>query len=242
MGELEGRVAIVTGAAGGVGSEISAVFQREGAEVVGVDLAGDDCFLADLSRPDGNRAMVDEAIRRHGRLDTLVLNAGLQHLSPIGEFPDEKWDHLLSVMVSGPFHAIKAAWPHLTAKPGGRIIVTGSSLSVVGEEYKAAYVTAKHAVVGLMKVAALEGGPLGLTANALAPGLVWTGLMEGQLADQMRLRNLTREQLLERIDMYQPVRAATPNDVAELMSFLASDRASGISGTLVPVDLGVLIT
>jgi 3-hydroxybutyrate dehydrogenase len=242
MGELEGRVAIVTGAAGGVGSEIGAVFQREGAEVVGVDLAGDDCFRADLSTPDGNRAMVEEAIRRHGRLDTLVLNAGLQHLSPIGEFPDEKWDYLLSVMVSGPFHAIKAAWPHLTAKPGGRIIVTGSSLSVIGEEYKAAYVTAKHAVVGLMKVAALEGGPLGLTANALAPGLVWTGLMERQLTDQMRLRNLTREQLLERINMYQPVRAAEPNDVAELMSFLASDRASGISGTLIPVDLGVLIT
>ncbi len=242
MGELEGRIAVVTGAAGGMGTEICSVFRREGAEVVGVDIAGDDCFHADLSTAEGNRSMVEEAIRRHGRFDVLILNAGVQYLAPIDEFPEEKWHHLLNLMVSGPFHAIQSAWPHLTAKPGGRIIITGSSLSVIGEEYKAAYVTAKHGAMGLMKVAALEGGPLGLTANALAPGLVWTGLMERQLQDQMRLRKLTREQLMERINSYQPVRAAEPNDVAELMSFLASDRASGISGTLIPVDLGVLIT
>lgn len=242
MGELDGRVAIVTGASGGMGAEICAVFTREGAEVVPVDLAGDGCVHADVGTLSGNRAMVEEALRRHGRLDTLVLNAGVQYLAPINEFPEAEWDHLLDVMVKGPFLAIKEAWPHLTAQPGGRIVVTASALSVIGEEFKAAYVSAKHAVVGLMKVAALEGGPHGLCANAVAPGLVWTGLIERQLEDQMRLRQLTREELLQRIAMYQPVRAQEASEVAELMSFLASDRASGISGTTIPVDLGVLIT
>jgi 3-hydroxybutyrate dehydrogenase len=235
-------VAIVTGASGGVGTAICQVFAREGAEVVPVDLRGDGCFHADVGSAQGTQSMVDEAISRHGRLDTLVLNAGVQHLAPIDQFPEAEWDRLFDVMVKGPHFAIKAAWSHLTARSGGRIIVTGSALSVVGEEYKAAYVAAKHAVVGLVKVAALEGGPLSLCANAVLPGLVWTGLMENQLSEQMRLRGLSREQLLERIELYQPVRASEPEEVAELMSFLASDRASGISGTAIPVDLGFLIT
>jgi 3-hydroxybutyrate dehydrogenase len=241
-GELAGRVAIVTGAAGGVGSAICDVFAREGAAVVPVDLAGDRCFVADVATETGNRSMVDEALRRHGRLDTLVLNAGVQHLAPIDEFPEADWDRLFDVMVKGPHLAIKAAWRHLIERPGGRIVVTASSLSVIGEEYKAAYVAAKHAVVGLVKVAALEGGPHGLCANAVAPGLVWTGLMERQIADQMRLRGLTRERVLERISLFQPVRATEPHEVAELMSFLASDRSSGLSGTCIPVDLGFLVT
>jgi|tagenome__1003787_1003787.scaffolds.fasta_scaffold20989955_12 3-hydroxybutyrate dehydrogenase len=242
MGELDGRVAIITGASGGVGSAICEVFTREGAQVVPVDLRGEGCFHADVASGAGTQSMVNEALERHGRLDTLVLNAGVQHLAAIDKFPEEEWDRLFNVLVKGPHLAIKAAWSHLTARPGGRIIATGSALSVVGEEYKAAYVAAKHAVVGLIKVAALEGGPLGLCANAVLPGLVWTGLMEGQLTEQMRLRGLTREQLLERIEMYQPVRASEPEEVAELMSFLASDRGSGISGTAIPVDLGFLIT
>jgi 3-hydroxybutyrate dehydrogenase len=241
-GELAGRVAIVTGAAGGVGSAICEVFTREGATILPVDLAGDDCFTVDVATESGNRSMVDEAVRRHGRLDTLVLNAGVQHLAPIEEFPEADWDRLFGVMVKGPHLAIKAAWRHLIERPGGRIVVTASSLSVIGEEYKAAYVAAKHAVVGLVKVAALEGGPHGLCANAVAPGLVWTGLMERQIADQMRLRGLTREQVLERISLFQPVRATESQEVAELMSFLASDRSSGLSGTCIPVDLGFLVT
>jgi 3-hydroxybutyrate dehydrogenase len=232
----------VTGAAGGIGAAICEVFAREGAEVVAVDMGGRGCFHADVGTEAGNRAMIDEALRRHARLDTLVLNAGVQHLAPIDAFPETEWDRLFAVMVKGPHMAIKAAWPHLTSRPGGRIVATASALSVIGEEYKAAYVAAKHAIAGLIKVAALEGGPHGLCANAVAPGLVWTGLMERQIADQMRLRRLTREQVLERIAAFQPVRATEPHEVAELMSFLASDRASGISGTCVPVDLGFLVT
>jgi 3-hydroxybutyrate dehydrogenase len=184
--------------------------------------------------------MIEEAISTYGRLDTLILNAGFQHLAPIDSFPEPEWDRLFDVLVKGPHLAIKAAWSHLTAKPGGRIVVTASALSVLGEEYKAGYTAAKHAVLGLVKVAALEGGRLGLCANAVAPGTVWTALIERQIEDQMRLRNLSRKEIVARIEL--PVRAVTPHEVAELMSFLASDRASGISGTCVPVDVGLLIS
>ena len=241
-GELDGRIAVVTGAAGGLGTAVRDVFEREGATVLPVDLDGEGCFEADVGTPEGNRSMIDEAISSYGRLDTLVLNAGSQYLAPIDEFPEAEWDRLFDVLVKGPHLAIRAAWPHLTQRPGGRIVVTASALSVLGEEYKAAYVSAKHAVVGLVKVAALEGGPHGLCTNAVAPGLMWTGLMERQLDDQMRLRKLSREQVIERIELSQPVRAVTTHEVAELISFLASDRASGISGTCIPVDLGFLVT
>lgn len=241
-GELAGRVAIVTGAAGGMGEAVCDVFSREGATVLPVDLQGNGCFVADVGSEAGNREMVEEALRRHGRLDTLVLNAGLQFMAPIDEFPEAEWDRLFDVLVKGPQFAIKAAWPHLVERPGGRIVVTASSLSVIGEEYKAAYVAAKHAVVGLVKVAALEGGRHGLCANAVAPGLVWTGLMERQLEQHMQLRGLTREAVVARIEQSQPVRAVEPGEVAELIAFLASDRASGISGACIPVDVGFLVT
>lgn len=241
-GELAGRVAVVTGAAGGMGKAICDVLVREGAAVLPVDLEGDGCFVADVGTAAGNRSLVDEAIARHGRLDTLILNAGVQFMAPIETFPEEEWDRLFDVLVKGPHVAIQAAWPHLVARPGGRIVVTASSLSVLGEEYKAAYVSAKHAVLGLVKVAALEGGRHGLCANAVAPGLVWTGLMERQLEEHMRLKGLTREQVVESIERSQPVRAVEPSEVAELVAFLASDRASGISGACIPVDVGFLVT
>jgi 3-hydroxybutyrate dehydrogenase len=195
---------------------------------------------ADVSTIEGNDAMVAEAIDRYGRLDTLVLNAGAQHMAPLAEFPEDKWDELMNLMVNGPNHAIRTAWPYLTAQPGGRIIATGSSLSVTAEAFKAAYVTAKHALYGLIKVAALEGAKHSLCANLVAPGLMWTRLMEDQMADHMRLRGESRDRILERIELFQPGRAVTVQEVAETMCFLASDRASGISATCIPVDLGVL--
>ena len=240
--ELDGKVAIVTGAAGGLGTAICDVFEREGAEVVRVDLRGANCLEADVGTLDGNRSMVNEALERHGRLDTLVLNAGVQFMAPLSEFPEEQWDRLFNIIVKGPSLAIKEAWPHLVQRPGGRILATASNLALSGEEFKAAYVAAKHAILGLIQVAALEGGPHGLCANAVAPGLMWTSLMEGQLEDQMRLRNLTREQVIERIQLFQPVRAVETAEVAEVFGFLASGRASGISGACIPVDLGLLAT
>lgn len=241
-GELEGRVAVVTGAKRGLGAAVAELFEQNGASVLRVDLDGEDCFHADVGTEAGNRSMVEAALERHGKLDTLVLNAGVQHLAPIYEFPESEWDRLFEVMVKGPHHAIKAAWPHLIERPGGRIVVTASAMSFLGEAFKAGYVAAKHAVVGLVKVAALEGVQHGLCANAVAPGLMWTSIMEDQLEDQMRLHNRTREEVVAGIEMSQPGRAVETREVAELIAFLSSDRSSGISATCIPVDLGYLVT
>ena len=241
-GLLAKRVAVVTGAAGGLGTAICSVFEREGASVVPVDIQGDGVLPFDVGSEAGNVAMIDAAIERFGRLDTLVLNAGVQFMAPIQEFPIEQWDRLMDVMTKGPFVAIKYAWPRLTEQPGGRIVVTASGSSFIAEKFKAAYVAAKHAVAGLVKVAALEGAPLGLTANAVAPGWMMTPLLEGQMADQMRLNEMSRERIVASWMAQSPVdRAVEPAEVAETIAFLASDRASGINGTVVPVDLGLLV-
>jgi 3-hydroxybutyrate dehydrogenase len=185
--------------------------------------------------------MVAQAVDRHGRLDILVLNAGSQRMAPIAEYDEGDWDRLMNVMARGPFLAMKFAWPALTAKPGGRIIVTASTLGLVGAAYKSAYVAAKHAVVGLVQVAALEGAAAGLTANAVAPGWMRTPIMENQLADQMRLRRLSRDEVMADMLASQPSgRFVETTEVANLMVFLASDRSSGITGTVLPVDLGEL--
>jgi len=240
---LEGRIAVITGAAGGLGRTLCATFTREGARVVAVDLRGDGCLLADVGTAEGNRAMVDETLNRYGQLDILVLNAGTQLVAPIADYAEHDWDRLMNVMAKGPFLAIKYAWPSLTRRPGGRIIAIGSVLSLVGEPFKPAYVAAKHAVLGLIRVAALEGASVGLTANVVAPGWMRTPIVENQLADQMRLRGLTRDRVIAEMVASQPgKRFLETAEVAELVAFLASDRASGITGACLPVDLGALTT
>jgi 3-hydroxybutyrate dehydrogenase len=238
---LRDRVAIITGGAGGLGATLCGTFEREGARVVGVDLHGEGLFHADVGTPEGNRAMVDEALRRYGRIDALVLNAGVQHMAPIREFPEEAWDRLMNIMVKGPYLAMKNAWDSLTARPGGRIVVTASVSSFTAEPYKAAYVSAKHAVVGLVRVAALEGGPFGLTANAVAPGGMLTPLIERQLDDHVRLHGITREEVIEGFVARHGVkRFVETQEVANVIAFLASPESSGITGVCVPVDLGMM--
>ena len=239
---LAGRVALVTGAAGGLGSAICTELAEQGACVVSVDRrAGCDLEL-DLATEQGNRDMVQFALESHGRLDVLVLNAGVQHVAPIADFPAEQWDLLMDVMCKGPFLAMQHAWQALIARPGGRIVVTASTSSYVAELYKSAYVAAKHAVLGLVKVAALEGAPHGLTANAVAPGLMLTGLIEGQIAAQARLRNRSREEVVDGMLTESPAgRPVEPLEVARLVAFLAGESSSGISGACIPVDLGSLV-
>lgn len=238
---LEGTRTLVTGANGGLGRAAAAVLEREGSTVVRVDLTGRDCVHHDLATPEGNTAMVDEAIEILGGLDVLVLNAGVQHMAPLAEFPLDRWDHLMNVLVRGPFVAIQRAWPHLVEAPAGRIVLVGSTLSVVGDPFKPAYVAAKHAAAGLIKVAAAEGGAHGLTANVIAPGLMMTPLIEDQMADQQRLHGTSRDEILAgwlgRVPAGRPVEAA---EVAEMIAFLASERGSGVNGAVIPVDLGSL--
>jgi 3-hydroxybutyrate dehydrogenase len=233
-------VAIVTGASGGLGTALCAVLHEHGAQVLGVDVVGDGCFVADVGTSDGNRSMVEEAVRRFGRLDILALNAGTQFMSPISEFPEEQWDRLMNLMAKGPYLAMKHAWAHI-AHPGGRVLVTASASSFIAEAYKSAYVAAKHAVLGLVRTAALEAAPLGMTVNAVGPAWMRTPMVENQLADQMRLHDLPRDEVIELMLARMPVkRFVETREVAEVIAFLASDAASAINGAIVPVDLGLL--
>jgi 3-hydroxybutyrate dehydrogenase len=240
-GPLNGRVAIVTGAAGGLGSATVGALRQAGARVLPVDVHGDDCLIADVAKAEGNRQMVDLAVQRHGRLDILVLNAGAQAMNPIASYPEADWDRLMDLMVKGPFLAMKFAWPQLTRQPGGRIIVTSSTAGLVGAPYKAAYVAAKHAVHGLVKVAALEGAGAGLTVNAVAPGWMRTPLADNQIRDHMRLRGISRDDVLASMIAEQPAtRFVDTTEVAGLITFLAGPGGSAINGACIPVDTGTL--
>ncbi|TXR50545.1 SDR family NAD(P)-dependent oxidoreductase [Phyllobacterium endophyticum] len=236
---LQGSVALVTGATGGLGKAILTDLRERGATVYGVDIAGDGVTHADLSTAAGNRDMVNHVLAQAGRLDILVLNAGCQYVSPIDEFPDEEWIRLRSVMLDGPFFAIKAAWAALTRRMGGRIVITSSISGFRGARRKAAYVAAKHGVLGLMKVAALEGAASGLTANAVAPGWMDTPMMRGQLKAQAAVRGLGEDELVARFRSEQPGdRFVELREVAAAVGFLASPAGSGINGVCLPIDLG----
>jgi len=240
-GPLGGRVAIVTGAAGGLGTATVRALRHAGATVVPVDVHGDDGLIADVATAEGNRRMVDLALERHGQLDILILNAGAQAMNPIATFAESDWDRLMNLMVKGPFLAMKFAWPHLTRQPGGRVIVTSSTAGLVGAPFKAAYVAAKHAVLGLVKVAALEGAAAGLTANAVAPGWMRTPLADNQIRDHIRLRGLGRDDVIAGMVAEQPARRFVDTaEVAALITFLAGDGGSAINGACIPVDTGTL--
>lgn len=236
---LEGRVALVTGAAGGLGKAIVAELRQRGADVHGVDVAGEDVFHADLSTPSGNRDMIKHVLATAGRLDILVLNAGCQFLAPLDQFPDAEWERLRSVMLDGPFYALKAAWPALTSSPGGRVVVTASVSSFGGTPKKIAYTAAKHGVLGLVRVAALEGAAHRLTVNAVAPGWMDTALMRGQVDNQVASRGLSADQVIAQFRAWQPGdRFIEVDEVAAVIGFLASPSASGVNGECVTIDLG----
>lgn len=242
-GRLAGRVALITGAAGGLGASLVSVFRREGAEVLAVDREADgDVVGLDIGTAEGNRKMVALALERFGRFDTLILNAGTQHVSPIPETTDADWDRLQDVMLKGPFMALRESWAELIRHPQGRVVVTASGSSFIAEKFKASYVAAKHGVLGLVRTAALEGGAHGLTVNAVAPGWMRTPMVDGQLAEQMRLHGRTLEEVIAGFVTRHPVdRFVETVEVAEAVAFLASDAASGINGVCLPVDVGTLI-
>jgi 3-hydroxybutyrate dehydrogenase len=240
--DLQERVAIVTGASGALGTAIGDELAAGGCRVVKVDIAGDDSDHIDATSAAGCRAMVELAIERFGRLDILVLNAGNQHVAPIDEFPESEWDRVHDLCVKGPFLAIREAWKELTSRPGGRIVATASTSSFVAEPYKVAYTSAKHALIGLIKSAAVEGGRHGLTANCVAPTWMRTPMLESQLEEQMRLRNATEDEVMASFLGNQPIqRFVDPAEVAKTIAFLAGPDSSGMTGACVPVDLGALI-
>ncbi|MGY4412235.1 3-hydroxybutyrate dehydrogenase [Bradyrhizobium sp. LB7.1] len=236
---LEGRVALVTGAAGGLGKAIVSELRERGADVYGAGIASEGVFQSDLSSATGNRHMVEHVLATAGRLDILVLNAGRQFVAPIDQFPDAEWERLRGVMLDGPFFAMKAAWSALTKAPGGRVVVTASTASFSGACGKAAYTAAKHGVLGLVRVAALEGAAHGLTVNAVAPGWMDTPMMRAQLQAQAASRGVSTDEIFARFRSSQPGnRFVDVREVAATVGFLASPCASGINGECVTIDLG----
>jgi 3-hydroxybutyrate dehydrogenase len=200
---VDSRSAIVTGAASGIGRAIAQRLTGDGTRVLAVDLepAGDgpgDSFAADLTTREGNRAAVNAALERFGRLDAVVANAGFQHVESIADFPEDTWDGLVSLLLTSPFLLAKYAWQALAEAPdGGRFVGIASAHGLVASPHKSAYVSAKHGLVGLVKTIALEGADSGILATAVCPGFVRTPLVEKQIDQQAEAHGRPREAVLE---------------------------------------------
>jgi 3-hydroxybutyrate dehydrogenase len=193
-----------------------------------------------MTRPEAIRALVAHAERALGPVDILVNNAGIQHVAPIESFPEAKWDAILAINLSAAFHAIKAAVPGMKARGWGRIVNIASAHGLVASPFKAAYVAAKHGIVGLTKVVALETAEAGVTVNAVCPGYVWTPLVEQQIEDQAKSYNLPRDRVVREVLLArQPnKRFATVEEMGALTVFLCGDAAASITGAALPVEGG----
>ena len=252
------RHALVTGSTSGIGLEVARALAKEGADVV-INGFGDKGAIeaerskiekefgvkafyngADMSKGPEIKAMIADAQKKMGSLDILVNNAGIQFVSPIEDFPPEKWDAIIAINLSSAFHAIRAAIPGMKAQKWGRIINTASAHSLVASPFKAAYVAAKHGLTGLTKTAALELATFGVTVNCISPGYVWTPLVERQIPDTMKARNMTKEQVINEVMLAaQPTKQfVTVDQVAALAVYLCSDAAAPITGANLSIDGG----
>lgn len=195
---------------------------------------------ANMTQPGEIAAMIDTAVDKFGGIDILVNNAGIQFVSPVQDFPAEKWDDIIATNLSASFHTIRAATPHMLAAGWGRIINISSLHALVASPYKAAYVAAKHGVAGLTKVVALELAQQNVTVNSIAPGYVETPLVSGQVADTARARGITEEEVVRDVMLAaQPTKKFIQIDeIAELVIYLCSDGAASITGAILPVDGG----
>jgi 3-hydroxybutyrate dehydrogenase len=229
------KAALVTGAAGGIGRAISDRLAADGWDVHAVDL--DD---GDLTTREGNRAVVDAALERFGRLDAVVANAGFQHVAPVPEFAEDRWDALVALLLTSPFLLAKYAWEPLAASGDGRFLAVASVHGLVASPFKAGYVAAKHGLLGLVKVLALEGASVGITASALCPAYVRTPLVEAQIADQARAHGLPEDRVLEDVLLAPQAvkRLLEPEEVAEAAAFLLGPGGRAVSGTPFVLDYG----
>jgi 3-hydroxybutyrate dehydrogenase len=236
---------LVTGAASGIGRAIAERLTNDGSDVLAVDLkpASDgpgEPFAADLTTREGNKAAVDAALERFGRLDAIVPNAGFQHVSPIADFPEDRWDALLAILLTSPFLLAKYAWEPLKASGDGRIVVIASAHALAASPYKAGYVSAKHGAMGLVKTLALEGGEHGILATAVCPGFVRTPLVEAQIADQAKAHNMPEEEVLEKVIVapHAVKRLIEPSEVADAVAFLLGPGGRAFTGAPLTMDMG----
>ncbi|GJE29526.1 3-hydroxybutyrate dehydrogenase [Methylobacterium organophilum] len=255
---LKSKAAVVTGSTSGIGLAVARGLAREGADVVlngfgkpeDIEKARAEIERefgvraihspADMSKPDQIAAMIAQAEETFGSVDVLVNNAGIQFVSPIEEFPPEKWDAILAINLSSAFHTIRAAVPGMKKRGFGRIVNIASAHSLVASPYKSAYVAAKHGIVGLTKTVALEVAGQGITANCISPGYVWTPLVESQIPDTMKARGLTKEQVIEDVLLKaQPTKEfVTVDQVAATVIYLCSEAAKQMTGANLALDGG----
>ncbi len=250
------KTAIITGSTSGIGLGLAASFAAKGYNLVfngleenGAQIAagvakahGIEAFFspANMLKPEMIRDMVAQAEERFGRVDVLINNAGVQHVAPIDEFPEARWDLIIGVNLSSAFHTSKAVWPGMKKRGFGRIINIASVHGLRASEYKAAYVAAKHGIIGLTKVLAQEGAPLGITCNAICPGYVRTPLVEGQIEDQARSHGMSEEEVVEKVMLKkQAVKDFVPVELLGKMALmLASEQAGTLTGTTQVIDGG----
>lgn len=255
---LKGKTALITGSTSGIGLGYARALAAEGANIMlngfgdpleiaaYVDeltiLNGDQAAYcgADLTKPLEIRDMVAECSATMGAPDIIINNAGIQHVAPIDEFPDDKWDAIISIILSSAFHVTKAALPAMKKKGWGRIINTGSMHSIVASPYKAAYNSAKHGISGFTKTVALEVAAQGITVNNICPGYVWTPLVEGQIPDTMKARDMSYDQVIDEVLLAnQPSKKfVTIEQVASMALYLCRDEASAITGSDIKIDGG----
>ena len=255
---LKSKAAVVTGSTSGIGLAIARALAKEGANVL-INGFGDAGEIekersgiekefgvraiyspADMTKPEEIAEMVQTAEKTFGSVDVLVNNAGIQFVSPVEEFPIEKWNQIIAINLSSAFHGMRAAVPGMKKRKWGRIISTASAHSLVASPFKSAYVSAKHGIAGLTKTVALETAANGITVNCISPGYVWTPLVEKQIPDTMKARNLTRDQVINDVLLEaQPTKQfVTVDEVAAIAVFLCSDAAKQITGANISVDGG----
>lgn len=256
---LSQKVAIITGAGSGIGFEIAKTFAEQGATVVLTDLNEKNvqnaakelkelgftatAYACDVTDEEQVKEVFDKVVEQYGELHILINNAGLQYVSSIEEFPTEKFELLLKVMLTAPFIGIKHAFPIMKKQNYGRIINMSSINGLIGFAGKAAYNSAKHGVIGLTKVAALEGAEHGITVNAICPGYVDTPLVQNQLADLAKTRNVPLESVIEEViyPLVPQKRLLTVQEIANYTVFLASQYTSGITGQANVIDAGYTV-
>ena len=258
MGILKGKVAVVTGSTSGIGLAYARAFAGAGANIVlnGMGAPADvekersaiesDFGVkavyspADMAKPNEIAELIALGEKTFGSVDVLVNNAGVQHVAPIEEFPVDKWNAIIGINLSSAFHTIRAAVPGMKRRGWGRIITTASAHSLVASPFKSAYVAAKHGIVGLTKTVALELARSKITCNCISPGYVWTPLVEKQIPNTMKARNMSRDQVINDVLLAaQPTKEfVTVEQVASLALFLCSQDAAQITGANLSIDGG----
>ncbi|MFD1018617.1 3-hydroxybutyrate dehydrogenase [Thalassobacillus hwangdonensis] len=256
---LEGKAALITGSGQGIGLEIATEFAKAGAKVMLNDINEEtlnkaieelksqgftvDGVIANVAKEEDVKNAIEKTVESFGRIDILVNNAGIQHVAPVEEFPSEKYSLILDIMLKGPFYGIKYAFPHMKEQGYGRILNMASINGLIGFAGKAGYNSAKHGVIGLTKVTALEGADHGITVNAICPGYVDTPLVQNQLEDIAKTRNIDKEQVLEEViyPLVPQKRLLQVQEIADYSIFLVSEKAKSITGQAAVIDGGYTV-